>query len=50
MTIGNVSHELTFHFAFVNRASGEKANVCVQNGAYMEGGEITPEIVHCLRA
>jgi hypothetical protein len=49
VTIGNVSHELTFHFAFVNHASGEKANVCVQNGAYMEGGEITPEIVHCSR-
>jgi hypothetical protein len=47
VTIGNATHELTFHFAFVNRASGAKTNVCVQNGAYMDGGEITPQTVSC---
>jgi hypothetical protein len=50
VTIGNSSHELTFHFAFVDRVSGERATVCVQNGAYIDGGEITPTIVPCPRA
>ena len=44
----NAQHELVFHFYLMNRGTGERTTVCVQNGAYDSGGgEISPELVTC---
>lgn len=42
VTLGDVKHELVFHFDLVKRGTSERTIVCVQNGAYESGSEYPP--------
>jgi hypothetical protein len=45
--LSDVDHELLFHFALVNRRTSQRTVVCVQNGAYFSGGEVSSGIAAC---
>jgi hypothetical protein len=46
-TMGNVAHELIFRLVLVKRGTSERTVVCVQNGLYESGAEISPEVTAC---
>jgi hypothetical protein len=45
--MGNVTHELVFHFDLSKRGTSERTIVCVQNGAYESGAEYSSGVTAC---